>query len=247
MRPDMPANTAKRFKLIGCKVMMRELYRLACQSGNVIDLLWKKQALHNTPDILRSEVQAAIDAVEAEEEKYDAILLGYCLCSNGIVGLKTANTPLVIPRGHDCVTMLLGSKERYKKLFNSYNGGIYWYSPGWIEHSPMPGRERYESQYKEYAEKYGEDNAQYLMEMEQGWFREYKCALYVDWPEQRHPEYAEYTRECADYLKWEYREESGDSALLRDFLDGNWDDERFLVVKPGETVQPSFDEKIIRT
>lgn len=243
----MSAEAAKRFKLIGCKVLMRELYGLACQSRNVIDIHWKKQALHNTPDILRSEVQAAIDSAEAEEEKYDAILLGYCLCSNGIVGLKTAHTPLVIPRGHDCVTMLLGSRARYQNLFDSYSGGIYWYSPGWIEHSPMPGRERYEAAYNSYVEKYGEDNAQYLMEMEQGWFREYKCALYVDWPEQHKAEYASYTRECADFLKWEYREEAGDSALLRDFLDGRWDDARFLVAKPGETVRPSFDEMIIRT
>lgn len=237
----------KRLKFIGCKVLMRELYRLASSSCNIVDTIWKKQALHNTPDVLRREVQAAIDAVEAEDDKYDAILLGYCLCSNGIVGLKSSETPLVIPRGHDCITMLLGSRERYQKLFDSYSGGIYWYSPGWIEHSVMPGRERYDIAYREYALKYGEDNAQYLMDMEQGWMKEYKCALYVDWPDSRHAGYAEYTRDCAEFLKWEYREEAGDSNLLRDMVDGKWDEERFLIVRPGESVQPSFDEKIIRT
>jgi hypothetical protein len=243
----MPENQPKRYKFIGCKVLMRELYQLASASENIVDTLWKKQALHNTPDILRSEVQAAIDAVEAEEEKYDAILLGYCLCSNGIVGLKPTRTPIVIPRGHDCITMLLGSRERYQSLFDSYSGGIYWYSPGWIENSIMPGRERYDIAYKEYSEKYGEDNAQYLMDMEQGWMKEYKCALYVDWPEQRRQEYADYTRSCAEFLNWEFRAEKGDSTLLKDMLEGNWDSERFLVVQPGETVHPSFDEKIIRT
>lgn len=243
----MPDNTPKRYKFIGCKVLMRELYQLAYSSNNIVDTVWKKQALHNTPDILRREVQAAIDAVEAEEEKYDAILLGYCLCSNGIVGLKSSKTPLVIPRGHDCITMLLGSKEKYQTLFDSYGGGIYWYSPGWIEHSVMPGRERYDIAYKEYAEKYGEDNAQYLMDMEQGWMKEYKCALYVDWPEAHRPDYAGFTSSCAEFLKWEFRAETGDSSLLRDMLNGNWDEGKFLVVPPGETVQPSFDEKIIRT
>lgn len=236
-----------KFKLIGCKVMMRELYYLAYHSENIIDILWKKQELHNTPDLLRLQVQAAIDAVEAEEEPYDAILLGYCLCSNGIVGLKSSKTPLVIPRGHDCVTMLLGSKEKYKQIFDSFSGGIYWYSPGWIEHSSMPGPERYQQAYKGYAEKYGEDNAQYLMEMEQGWLREYKCALYVDWANQHRQDYADYTRDCADFLKWEYRMEAGDSTLMKDFLAGNWDEERFLVAQPGQSIQPSFDEKIIRT
>jgi hypothetical protein len=243
----MSENTPKKFKLIGCKVLMRELYHLASQSNNIVDILWKKQELHNTPDILRQQVQASIDAVEAEEEKYDAILLGYCLCSNGIVGIKSSSIPIVIPRGHDCVTMLLGSKERYKELFDSYSGGIYWYSPGWIEHSSMPGPERYKLAYNSYAEKYGEDNAQYLMEMEQGWMKEYKCALYVDWPEQRRNEYAEYTKACANFLNWDFKSESGDSTLLKELLDGNWNEEKFLVVNPGETIQPSFDEKIIRT
>ena len=241
----MPA--PRKFKLIGCKVLMRELYHLAYQSSNIIDIVWKKQQLHDTPDILRQQVQAAIDAAEAEEERYDAILLGYCLCSNGIVGLRTARTPLVIPRGHDCVTMLLGSKERYKAIFDSYGGGIYWYSPGWIEHTLMPGRERYDRVYREYSEKYGEDNARYLMEMEQGWLSEYKCAIYVDWADQSRPDYADYARESAGFLKWAYRREDGDSSLMKDMLEGNWDEERFLVAQPGQPVQASFDDRIIRT
>ncbi len=243
----MPDASVKRFKFIGCKVLMRETYQLARQSQNIVDALWKKQALHNTPDILRREVQAAIDAVEAEEERYDAILLGYCLCSNGIVGLKSSRTPIVIPRGHDCITVLLGSKERYKELFDSYGGGIYWYSPGWMEHSVMPGPERYRIAYEEYAEKYGEDNAQYLMDMEQGWMKEYKLALYLDWPELRRSDYKQYAKDCADFLKWDFRAETGDSGLLQDMLNGNWDERKFLVVQPGETVQPSFDDTIIRT
>lgn len=237
----------KKFKLIGCKVLMRELYQLASESGNVVDILWKKQELHNTPDILRQQVQDAIDAAEAEEEQYDAILLGYCLCSNGIVGLKTAKTPLVIPRGHDCVTMLLGSKERYKEIFDRFSGGIYWYSPGWIEHTLMPGPERYETIYQQYSDKYGQDNAQYLMEMEQGWLKEYKCAIYVDWANKHRPDCEQYTQHCAEYLKWEYHREQGQDSLLKELLDGAWDESRFLVVKPGQVVQPSFDDNIIRT
>ena len=61
--------------------------------------------------------------------KYDAILIGYALCSNGVVGLTSRRIPLVIPRGHDCITLLLGSKELYRDYFDSHRG-IYWYSSG---------------------------------------------------------------------------------------------------------------------
>lgn len=86
---------------------------------------------------------------------------------------------LVIAKGHDCITHFLGSKQRYKEYFNS-NPGTYWYTPGWIENHLPPSKDRYEANYNSYLEKYGEDNAQYLMEMEQSWFKEYKTAVYID-------------------------------------------------------------------
>jgi hypothetical protein len=84
-----------------------------------------------------------------------------------VVGLTSRRLPLVIPRGHDCVTLLIGSKERYREYFDTHRG-IYWYSSGWIERTLQPGRERYELTRRHYMETYGEDNAEFLMEMEQG-------------------------------------------------------------------------------
>ena len=234
----------KRYKVIACKVMMREMYTLSAECHNIIDILWLKQALHDTPDLLQKTLQKSINSVEEEMESYDAILLGYCLCSNGVIGIRSKKTPIVIPRGHDCITMLLGSKERYRELFDQHEGGIYWYSPGWIEHTLQPGKERYEKTYQSYEEKYGEDNAEYLMEMEQGWLSEYNCALYVDWPCIHSDEHCKYAKDCADYLHWQYREERGSSKLVKDMLDGHWDKERFVVIPPGQTITPTYDHRI---
>ncbi len=235
----------RKYKVIACKVMMREMYHLATKSKNIIDILWLKQALHNTPDILRETLQKTIDDVENEAEDYDAILLGYCLCSNGIVGIHSKNIPIVVPKGHDCITMLLGSKEKYKKIFDEHNGGIYWYSPGWIEQTLQPGKERYEQTFEHYIKKYGEDNAEYLMEMEQGWLTKYNCALYVDWSCMHCKEYEDYTKECAGYLSWEFRKEQGSDILISDMFEGKWDESRFLIVPPNKTIKPSYDDEVI--
>lgn len=234
-----------KLKVIACKVLMRELYYLAYQSQNIIDTHWLQQALHNEPDKLRKTLQDAIDHIEAEEEQYDGICLGYGLCSNGIIGIHSKKTPLIIPRGHDCITLLLGSKEKYREIFSNRNGGIYWYSPGWIEHSTQPGRERYERLYQNYVEKYGEDNAQYLMDMEQNWMKEYDNAIFIDWPQLSTDKYIDYTKECAEYLQWKSEIVSGSDSLLRDMLEGNWDKSAFLVVPPGSTVKPTYREDII--
>ena len=227
-----------RLKFVTCKVMQREAYLCASRSRNIIDIVQMPQGLHDTPDLLRSEVQKELDkTADVSGKSYDAVLLGYCLCSNGITGLHS-DIPVVVARGHDCMTLLLGSRHRYQDYFDTHKG-IYWYSIGWIEqcNTFRPGKERFEKILSEYTDKYGEDNAQYLMEMEQNWINEYKRATFIDWGLQGTQAAKAYTRECAAFMHWEYDEIKGNPSLMQRLLDGDWDDEDFLVVKPGQTIQ----------
>ena len=226
---------AKRLQLIVCKVLQREAYFCAVRSPNVVDIVLMEQGLHNEPDRLRREVQKALERThDIQGRPYNASLLGYGLCSNGVVGLR-ATIPIVIPRGHDCITVLLGSKERYQEYFDSHRG-VYWYSPGWIESGKQPSKERYEMLLEEYTRKYGEDNARYLMEVEQTWIKEYKWATFVDWGLIAADAYKDYTKQCASFLNWSYEELKGDCGLMQRFVDGPWNEEEFLVVEPGRHI-----------
>jgi len=237
-----------RLKFIVCKAIQREAYYCASQSANMVDVVIMTQGLHNEPDKLRSSLQTEMNRIyDIQGRPYDAILLGYGLCSNGIADIKASEIPIVVARGHDCITLLLGSKEKYQSYFDTHRG-IYWYSIGWIENSLQPGRERYEKTLQSYREKYGEDNAEYLMQMEQNWFKEYSWATFIDWELIDSEKYRQYTKECADYLKWNYDELKGDRTLLQKLVDGKWDDKLFLVVKPGEKISPDvISGNIIKT
>lgn len=229
-----------RFQFIVCKALQREAYLCAARSKHVVDVVLMAQGLHEQPDRLREELQRALDTVaDSAGRPYDALLLGYGLCSNGTAGLR-CRLPLVIPRAHDCITLLLGSKEAYKEYFDSHQG-VYWYSAGWIEHSLQPGRERREKTRAEYIERYGEDNAEYLMEMEQKWMKEYTRATYIDWDLPLSDQYRKYTRDCAAYLKWNYDEVKGDSSLLMRLVNGEWNSDDFLVVEPGRSTSPDVN------
>jgi len=84
------------------------------------------------------------------------------------------------------------------------------------------------------------------MEMEQGWFKSYERAFFIDWEELGNSEYyRSYTKECAAYLKWRYEEGQGSPRLMEKMLSGVFDEEEVLVVAPGMTIAASFDDQII--
>lgn len=232
--------------LIGCRVIQRELYKLCADSRHNVEIRWMKAALHEQPGALRPALQAAIDEIERDDDTLpDAILLGYGLCSMGVVGLHTEKVPLVVPRAHDCISLILGSQKRYRALFEQYEGSVYWYSSGWIEQFKVPGK-RFDKQakYMEYVMKYGEDNAQYLIEMEKGWTEHYNYAAMIRWQDIDDGLFANMARELSEKDGLRYVEVSGEDVLLRKLVDGEWDDD-FAVIEPGEELVYQSDERIL--
>ena len=240
------------FKLIACKVLFREVCSIAAKCPNFIDTTFLKQNFHDTPEKLQLQLQNEIDKLDKGDDNYtskydfDAILLGYGLCSNAILNLRSKKYTIVVPKAHDCISIFLGSKDKYREYFDSHSGGVYWYNQGWIENTPMPSKERYDNTYNSYLEKYGEDNAEYLMEMEQDWLTKYNICTYIKWNQLENKKYIDYTKNCAKYLGWEFDELVGSPSLLEDFLNGNWSDDKFLVVRPGKTIAPTYDEDILK-
>ncbi len=229
-------------KIISCNVMWRELSYFAALSPNKFEFKYLPYGLHCEPDRLRVEVQKAVDDTD---DTFDAILLGYGLCSKGLEGIRAGNTRLVIPIGHDCITCFLGSRIRYKEYFDA-NPGTYWYTPGWIENHLSPGKERHERTLESYKEKYGEDNAQYLMEMEQDWFKKYSTAAYIDLEVGDVEECKNFTRQCAEWLGWRYDEIRGDPSLFKRFVGGDWNRDEFLIVEPGHHIVATNNDDIMR-
>ena len=74
----VPQGDARRLQLIACKVVQREAYFCAARSKNIVDIVLMPQGLHDEPDRLRREVQAALTRTQdIQGRPYDATLLGY--------------------------------------------------------------------------------------------------------------------------------------------------------------------------
>jgi hypothetical protein len=254
--PSQPGQTAaarpvakpRTAALIACHVLWRELSQLAAGSSLRIDPIFHEQGLHNEPANLQKRLQEQIQAVDG---RYDVILLGYGLCSNGLTGLTSLKTPLVVPRGHDCLTFILGSKERFADYFASHPG-TYWYSAGWIETGTLPDADYLERLGQEYLAKYeDQDTVDYLLSEERRWMAEYRNACFIHQPDlqltaDHQAELRRYTQASAAACSWQYDEQVGTLQLLQDFVCGPWDSDRFLLVQPGESIEPSYDAQIIK-
>lgn len=244
-------------KVLACEVAARELYYSAARSKNIVDLEFLSQGHHDTPSSGRLDIQKRIDAVPAA--KYDAIVLGYGLCSNILAGVSTPHTQLVVPRAHDCITFFLGSKERYQAFFDG-NPGTYYYTSGWMEcvrRRLQPGKESvgmlFPAQggignaYDQWVEKYGEEKAKALLEVMGEWTASYSRGALIDYDFTRHLKLREQVQQICGERGWEFTEVEGDISLIQRLLDADWREEEVLIVPPGHKIVPSFDDKIIAT
>ena len=241
----------KRYVLIACAVIYRECYHCAAIAKNIVDVRILDKGLHDIGEAkMCAMLQKEIDSVDGE--RYDAILLGYGLCNNGIRGLHSS-LPLVIARAHDCITLLMGSKEEYRRYFDE-NPGTYFKSTGWMERgtSSQEYGESISSQlgikgYDHYVEKYGEENAKYIMETLGAGIENYSKFAFIDTQVCETERYSAQVKSDADEKGWEYEELCGSTAILLKMMNGDWDEDVFLVINPGKAIEPSHRDDIIKT
>ena len=240
-------------KLLACEILYRETCAAIARSRNRVDVEFLPKGLHDLgQEGMNRRLQEELAAVD--QSQYDAILFGYGLCSNGLVGLTAMSIPLVIPRAHDCMTLFLGGKERYLDYFQS-NPGVYFKTSGWIERGTDLSQLRKDSiqeksgmtrTYEELVEKYGEDNAKFLYEQLCDMTRNYRRIAFIEMGIGPDDYFEECARKEAEQSGWDFEKLDGDMTLMHKLVDGPWDDEEFLTVQPGHRVATRFDELIIR-
>lgn len=245
-----------RLKCITCEVLARPVYWCAAQSPHMIDVELVQRGLHNRPADLRARLQSMIDLTQGRgyeaDTAYDAVVMGYGLCGQATAGLAARHVPVVIPRAHDCITLFLGSRERYKDQFENYPG-TYWYAHDYMERDDGSGSSlsagsatdtQLEAVYDEYVEKYGKDNADYLMEIMGAWQQHYRRAVYIDMGVGDGSKVAARAQADAARRGWGFERLAGDLVLIRRLLNGDWEKD-FLVLQPGEHVKMTYDENVI--
>lgn len=240
-----------RLLAITCDILSRPVYAFAARSPHAVNVVHLSAALHAEPLTLRGRIQQQVDAAGPD---VDAVVLAYGLCGGATAGLVARDVPLVLPRAHDCVTIFLGGRTRYQAEHEKAPG-TYWYVQdqmergndlkGWLLGDAARAEDVVATR-KDYAERFGVDNADYLMEVLGEWRTRYERGAFIDTGLAPSDEAANRAQAETQRRGWRFERTAADLHLVRRLLYGEWDDD-FQVVRPGERLEMSYDDDVVRT
>ena len=238
-----------RLKLIGCEVLFRELCHACAHSPCQVDVEFLPKGLHDLGGKpMSAKIQQSVD--RSPEAVYDAILLGYGLCGNGLAGVTARHTRLVLPRAHDCIGLLMGSEERYLAYFEG-NPGTYYRSTGWLERGQglqqlTHNTTGFDESLAALILKYGEDDGRYLYGEMTRYRSQYRKLTFIETGLESSGKFiAEAATEAAD-KGWNFERLPGELGWLRRLVDGDWTETEFVVVEPGQRIVASYDGCIVK-
>ncbi len=238
-----------RLKLISCEVLFREMCDACAHSPHQVDLEFLPKGLHDLGGKpMAAKIQEAVD--QTPEGVYEAILLGYGLCGNGLDGLAARHTRLVVPRAHDCIGILMGGRERYLTYFED-NPGTYYRSTGWLERGKglqqlTHNTVGFEEPLEALIRKYGDDNGRYLYQEMTRYRSQYRKLVFIETGLEPDGKFAAEAAGEAQENGWSFERLTGDLAWLRRLVNGEWPESEFVVALPGQRISASYDTGVLK-
>ncbi len=214
--------------VIACRVMEPEI-EVVRAGAQAVEVIYLEQGLHRTPKKLSGMIQERIDQAASYAT---VIVLGYGLCSNGLVGVAARRQKLIVPRCHDCISLFLGSPARYDAVFRDHPG-TYYLTPGWVKenHDPLGTYQM------EYLPKYGSKVALWAIRES---LKNYTHIALINSGMSESEALRRRALENAEFLNMTYIEIEGNLSYFEKIIRGPYKVEEFLHLQPGETITQSL-------
>lgn len=190
-----------------------------------VEMRYIDQGLHRTPQKMAAIVQGHVDEVAGSAAQ---VVIGYGLCSNGIVGVTAREQGLFVPRCHDCIALFLGSHEAHRKAFEE-KPGTYYLTPGWIAEKKDPLGILQD----DYTPKYGEETSLWVMEEE---LKHYTHIAFINTGLGDLESLMARARENAEFFKKAYEEIPGSLDYFVKLVRGPYEKEAFFYLAQGQQI-----------
>ena len=236
-------------KFICCDVFARIACDIVAKSPHIVDIEFVPMLLHMEPEKLKQLIREKIEnSISGTGRRYDALILGFGLCGNAVIGLSCP-VPMIIPRAHDCCTVFMGSKEKFLASFGDILSAR-WCCTGYFErgrllsigYSDLEKLANYKTsvEYMGYVEQYDEETADFIWEMMHP-VRETDESVYIKIDGHEYSNALELYKADMDEAGVKLKIVDGDVSMLEALVNGEWDDSRFLTVPPGKRIAGVYD------
>ena len=213
--------------IVACETLKPELTFVMNRRNWDYPISWVKSGKHTGPDKLRGYIQETIDTIP---QSYKTILLVFGFCGNSMVGIKTNTQTLVVPRVADCISLFLGSQAAREV----YGGGTYFFTEGYLRSETS-----FITEFKVCLKKYGKKQGTALMK---NILEHYKHIAVIDTGAYNVQPVSKEVRPFGKILDIPVSIIPGNLQLIEALLAGDWNQDAFLVVLPGERI--TFEDSL---
>jgi hypothetical protein len=213
--------------IIACETLKDELNLVKKNLNCALPVFWVDSGKHAWPDKLRLSIQQAIDDLPP---LYKTALLLFGFCGNAMVGVNAGGRTLVLPKAADCIPLFIGSREKR----DAYGTDVYFFTGGYINSGGSIAADT-----SRVFERYGEKRGLSILRKMLG---HYRCFSVIDTGAFDIAEVQSKVEKFALPLDIPVNAIPGNLRLIAALLSGDWDENEFLVVKPGGTI--SFEDSL---
>ena len=214
---DAAGDGAGGLRLIACPAVLGELADGALTD---VDCRHLEAQLHLNPARLKEGLRAA---VAAADKPGATIVIGYGLCSNAVLGLKTEHATLVVPKVDDCIAMMLGSNAAFAAE-SEKAPGTYYVAKSYLEEC-----DTILSDHEKLVAKSGRERAEKMMRL---LLANYTRIALIDTGRYDLAPYRARVTEFAEHFDLAVEEVPGTTRILDALVAGGWGDD-FVVAPAG--------------
>jgi hypothetical protein len=216
--------------IVACETVRDELELALEREGVGYPVIWIESGLHSFPDKLRAKLQEELDGIAPE---YDRVLFVFGTCGNAVMGLRTGDYELIIPKVDDCISLLLGSVKRRADFSREH--AAYYLTDGWLRFETNIWTE-----FQRMAEKYGPERAARIGKALWG---NYRTLAIIDVDGIDYKDFSDQTDEIAAGLGLNKMRVEGTTAYIEELLKGPWPKERYIITPPNTEI--TFEDVLI--
>ncbi len=208
--------------ILACSTLRQELElvmdRLLCS----YPVEWVDSGLHVWPDSLRINIQKKLDELDP---KYTTVLMLFGFCGNSMVGINSNDRTIILPLAADCIPIFLGSQEERDRA----GMDTYFFTAGYLNFETTMV-----SEFKRAITKYGQKRGSSIM---RALMAHYKRLAVVDTGAFEVQAVVDGVKELSDELEIPTVVLQGNLRIIENLLLGNWQEEDFLIVRPGGSIK----------